>query len=67
MNLVRRWYSRYGRSIFSVGAVKRYHRTVQCGDIGINENESAVNKLAFYRGRFGETEYIDVNLLDEKN
>jgi hypothetical protein len=39
--------------------------SVRCGDIGIINDETAVNRLAFYRGRFGEIEYIDVKLLGE--
>ncbi len=39
--------------------------SVRCGDIGINNDETAVYRLAFYRGRFGEIEYINVKLLGE--
>lgn len=38
---------------------------IRCGGFGMGLEEYSIEKLAFYRSRFGEIESIDANLLDE--
>ncbi|BBI35164.1 hypothetical protein KCTCHS21_45630 [Cohnella abietis] len=37
---------------------------IECGGIGIGDDYN-IDKISFYRSRFGEIEIIDVGLLDD--
>lgn len=38
----------------------------RCGGLGMGiDNENCIERLAFYKGRYGETEILDIKLLNE--